>query len=338
MRRLRMAGVSLLTAAVLAAPASTMQPGTALSVSIGGAQVPAYTQPRVVIEQQRNAADQARIRVAGPLGVSYARTVTPGDAVAVVARTIDGSSMTVFEGRVTSLEEGVVSEPSVVVHALGAVRGEEPSGAAVSLGHAVVADARLVDFAARLSARASVQTVLITGVLESTGEPLVGRAAAPAIPLGADRDAWSGATITVDTDRRFASVDEANAFALTVLTDVLATRISGEALTDGIPGIEIGSLVDVRGAGTPFDGKYHVTGVKHQLGGESYGGFSTSLRLRRADLGMFHHPAIDDEVLVAFEAGDTLRPSQVASLWDCEASGRADPSDDRRCRFIRWPW
>jgi hypothetical protein len=109
-------------------------------------------------------------------------------------------------------------------------------------------------------------------------------------------------------------------------------------LTDGIPGIEIGSLVDVRDVGTPFDGKYYVTGVKHQLGGESYGGYSTSLRLRRADLGMFHHPAIDDEVLVAFEAGDTLRPSLVASLWDCEASGRADPSDDRRCRFIRWPW
>lgn len=338
MRRLSAVGVSVLTAAIVAAPASTMQAGTALHVSIDGVQIPAQAQPRVVIEQQRDAADQARIRVAGPLAASYARTIMPGDAVAVVARTIDGSSMTVFDGAVTALEEGVTGEPFVVVHASGAVRREDPGAAAMTLGHGVAADARLVDFAARLSARASVQTVLTAGVLESTGEPLVGRATAPAIPLGSERDEWSGATITVDTGQRFASADAANAFALTVLTDLLAARVSGEALTAGIPGIKVGGPVEMTGVGTPFDGRYHVVGVKHQFGGDSYGGYSTSLRLRRADLGMFYHPEIDDEVLVAFEAGDRLRPYVVGSLWDCEADAREEPSDDRRCRFIRWPW
>jgi hypothetical protein len=58
-----------------------------------------------------------------------------------------------------------------------------------------------------------------------------------------------------------------------------------------------------------------------------------------ADHGMFHHPEIDDEVLVAFETGNLLRPYLVGSLWDCDAGGRGERSDgDQRCRLLRWPW
>ena len=115
--------------------------------------------------------------------------------------------------------------------------------------------------------------------------------------------------------------------------------MSAEVVTDGLSELRVGSVVDVQGAGTAFDGRYYVSGVTHRFGGDAYGGYSTALRVRRIDLGMFHHPEIDDDVLVSLNAGDPLRPSIVESLWECDAGGRGEPSDDdRRCRLLRWPW
>jgi Type VI secretion system/phage-baseplate injector OB domain len=47
-----------------------------------------------------------------------------------------------------------------------------------------------------------------------------------------------------------------------------------------------------------------------------HGGYVMLNRLRRADLGLFRTPAIDDEVLVGFEHGDIRQPVIVGSLWD----------------------
>lgn len=336
MRRLTLLAVAVFVTAYVATRASTTDIRIALAVAIGGVQVPAEIQPRVIIEMQRGAPDRARVRVAGPLAFDYVRSIAPGDPIRIVAATV-GSSMTMFEGTVSSLEPTVVGEPFVVIHATSLLPPTAPSRTIATIAHGVPADARLVDFAPRLSARSSLQRVVITGVLDATGAAISGVAAAPAIAL-ADTE-WSGATITVETARRFASQDDADAFARITLAELLTARVSAEVLTDGIADLTPDSLVEVTGAGTGFDGQYYVTAVKHQFGGDSYGGYSTALGLRRADLGMFHHPEIDDEVLVSFASGDTLRPYVVGSLWDCEPAARGETSDDdRRCRLIRWPW
>jgi len=197
----------------------------------------------------------------------------------------------------------------------------------------------VVAFAPRLSASSSVQEVLVIGTAASTGLPITGRASAPTLLLGAGSDAPFGRVIAIDTDERFASVNDANAFAASKLSEVLDPRISAELVTTGTPELRVGGVVDVRGAGATFDGAYRVAAVTHRIGPESYGGYSSALRVRRLDLGMFRLPAIDDEVLVAFEHGDVHQPYIVDSWWNCDSAPRRAGSDhDGQCRILRWPW
>jgi type VI secretion system (T6SS) baseplate-like injector VgrG len=319
--------------------ASAGQDLTAVTVAIGGVRVAPEVQLRVIVEQQLDAADHAQIRIAGPLGVEYGRSIVRGQAVEIVVVAVDGVSTPIFTGAVASTDTVYASgEAFVIVDAFSAQRRSDGIlQGSVIMSPDVLANARVVDFAPRLSATSSIQTVVVTGVTEPTGEPISGAAVAPAIALVSDSGDWSGATISVETDQRFASPEDANAFARVVLTGLLDKRVSAEVLTNGHADIRAGSLVDINGIGPAFEGKYRVTGVQHRIGGDSYGGYSTSLRLRRVDFGMFHHPAIDGEVLVAFQGGDTSRPYVVGSLWDCGSSTRSS-DDDPRCRLIRWPW
>ena len=338
MRCLKLIGLSILATMLLVPGAATMPQRIAPVVTIGGVPVPVEAQPRTVIEQQRGAPDRARVRLDALHGSAFARTIGLGDTLEVIAAALDGTSTPLFRGAVSSIGADAGGEGFIIVEASGA----ESAGETTPERELVIArgsgDARLVDFAPRLSAHSSVQAVLVTGILESTGERIVGRAVAPAIAVGSDSNEWAGATLTVETDRRFASIDDANALAQLTLNDLLVTRVSAEVLTDGLADIKAGGVIEVQGAGDPFDGRYLVRGVTHRFGGESYGGYSTALQVRRIDLGMFHHPEIDDEVLVAFEAGDLLRPYIVGSLWDCDSDTRGESSDDSRCRLLRWPW
>jgi hypothetical protein len=95
----------------------------------------------------------------------------------------------------------------------------------------------------------------------------------------------------------------------------------------------------LHGTGADFDGAYVVTAVQHRIGPDSNGGYSTVLRVRRADLGMFLLPTVDDEVLVAFEHGDYSRPVVFGSWWGCDVKPPSERSDDSdHCRLLRWPW
>ena len=328
--------VALLTTSGLGA-----QERTAMRVSIGGASLPPDVQPRVIVEQQLGVVDQVRIQVMGSRGVGYADAIAPGDDVDIVAFRLDGGSIPIFSGHVVSLERGFdESQPFVVIRAASPLpRGESPSGKSVILTTRSDAGVKLVAFLPRLSAASSVQEVVVTGVDSSTGGQSIGRAVAPTILLGAGSDAPFGARLMIDTDRRFSSADEANAFAWSVLSELVATRISAEALTAGDPEIGIGSFVEVEGLDEEFDAPYYVAGVTHRFGPEAYSGYSSVFRLRRADFGMFRSPAIDDEVLVAFEHGDLNRPYVVGSFWDCDSKPPAERSTNRDpCRLLRWPW
>ena len=70
------------------------------------------------------------------------------------------------------------------------------------------------------------------------------------------------------------------------------------------PSLRIGGAVEIAGVGSPFNGKYLVTGVSHRIG------------VARGDGALFSLPEVDDEVLVAFVGGDPDRPVILGSLWN----------------------
>ena len=70
------------------------------------------------------------------------------------------------------------------------------------------------------------------------------------------------------------------------------------------PSLRIRGSVEIAGVGSPFDGKYLVTGVSHRIG------------VARSDGALFSLPEVDDEVLVTFVGGDPDRPVILGSLWN----------------------
>jgi hypothetical protein len=210
------------------------------------------------------------------------------------------------------------------------------------------ADVRLGCFFPRLSASSSVQGVVVDGIHPETGAAITGRAFAPTILLAAAAASIEpfGRIVEVEADRPITSVEEADALARSILEKLLAHRISAEALGSGVPGLSVGTFVEIEGLGVEFDGAYYVAGVSHRFThpDESRGGYVDVLRLRRTDLGMYRIPEIDDEALVAFESGDLGRPFVVGSLWDNEDSIKppdaceGDPSCcSTRCCTLRRP-
>lgn len=335
-------GLSLLSVVLLTTAAFTAQERATLFVTINGTPIPQAAQPRVVLEQQRGAVDAVRIKVAGTAGLEYARTILPGDVVEITVRSQERAATSLFSGEVGSVELGVdPTHPSVVIHAANEIpRTDAPPSTPIGIDtDSSGGGARLVAFLVALSSTSSLQEVLVIGVDAATGGALTGRAVAPTIALGGGSDDLFGTTLTLNVNERFSSLDEANAFALGILAERIASRVSAEVLTDGIPGIKVGGTIELQGTGVAFDGAYVVTGVQHRIGPESNGGYSTVLRVRRADLGMFFVPDVDDEVLVAFEQGDFSRPVIFGSWWGCDAKPPSERSDDSdHCRLLRWPW
>ena len=327
-------------AMTVTAPA-LFQQRTALRISIAGNEPPPEVRPRLIVELQRGSVDQVVLQVTGAQGVAYASTVANGDAVAVDAVKLDGTVFSIFRGNVVSLESAVEEAQAVIVIRAQSVQSriESEPRHSIKVTAGSEGDATLIAFVPRLSATTSVQEVLVTGIDSVTGSQITGRAVAPTIPLGAGSDDVFGRGVVINTDHRFVSVDDANTFARNTLSELFAARVSAELVTNGSPGIEIGTFVEIQGLDIEFDGAYYVAGVQHRLGPESYGGYSSVFRLRRADLGMFRIPSIDDEVLVDFDHGDINQPYRVGSWWDCDGRPTSDRSDDRdHCRLLRWPW
>ena len=104
--------------------------------------------------------------------------------------------------------------------------------------------------------------------------------------------------------------------AVGAMTALTAEDVSGEADADGSAALRARARVVVQGAGDAFNGEYRIVGVSHRFDRDSSGGWHTLLRLLRADRAVYVLPEVGDEVLVAFEHGDSARPVVVGSLWN----------------------
>jgi Type VI secretion system/phage-baseplate injector OB domain len=309
------------------------QERSSIRLSIAGQDISPELQPRVVIDRLRDG-DEARITLHGMTALHDMSAIADGDAVDVIATTLDGTTARMFNGFVSRISQGSRdAQATVEITALGAP-DVETSRTPLTL--TATAGGSLLAFAPRLSATASIQSVLVYG-FDAAGAPVVARATAPTVPIGGRSTEPFGRTLTMQTDRVFETQADADAFAYATLAGFLIDRVSGEAVIEGRPDLRVGTFVNIEGLDVEFDGPYYVAGVSHRFGSGSYGGFSTTLRVRRGDLGMYRLPEIDDEVLVAFEHGDVTRPYVVDSWWTCDSRPRHGSGDDR-CRLLRWPW
>lgn len=322
--------------AVLLAPFPTAgtvaQQRVSIHMSIGGNDITADLQPRAVIERRRDG-DEVRVTLHGIPALEYLTRISYGDPLDVIATGPDGTSARMFNGVVSRISQG--SRDTIIEITALAAAELATGGTPVTLD--ADANGTLLGFAPRLSSTSSVQ-VLVVEAVDAAGAPIVARAVAPTIAIGDASAEPFGRTVTVQADQVFATQSDADAFAFRTLVDRLADRVSGEAVIEGAPDLRIGSFVEIEGLDTEFDAPYYVTGVSHRIGSDAYGGFSTTLRVRRTDLGMFRLPEIDDEVLVAFDHGDVNQPYIVDSWWNCD--GRPPSGDGRsdQCRVLRWPW
>lgn len=370
-----------------------------LPASVGGAALPTGIRHEIVVEQDLDQPDMARITLAGPRGHTFADERELGDDVKVEG---------VFSGEVVSIEPLFEShDDRVVIRALNRLHrltgerktrdffdltdaeiaaiiarehglaAQAPSGVpprhehvyqhnqtdlefllerAALIGFAVWCedttlffdrkedlppivlgprhadgDARLLRFHPRLSSTDTVQKVVVRG-WDPEGRAMVGEAAAPTIrltPGEPDPGLVFGRTVDLTVDEPIFSAEEASAIAKAKLEDLTLTYVTGEAEAAGNPKIKPGVLVTIAGSDLLFDGRYYVRGVSHRYAhGEGCdGGYRSRLRVRRQPIALFYIPAIDDEVLVAFEHGDHNRPFVVGSLWedDDDCSGDRPP-------------
>jgi len=167
---------------------------------------------------------------------------------------------------------------------------------------------------------------VVSGALRAGGAPRLGQSF-EIVAAGRDGDVsvFKGEVVGIEpvyqhnqTDLEFLRVraarlgDEADAPSAAVapwpclpaeMIRLLGFPLRPAATFEG-PSLRIRGSVEIAGVGSPFDGKYLVTGVSHRIG------------VARSDGALFSLPEVDDEVLVTFVGGDPDRPVILGSLWN----------------------
>lgn len=134
-------------------------------------------------------------------------------------------------------------------------------------------DQTLISFSGRLSAVAQPNSVEVRGWDPKTKQAVVGTAATSASPStigdgkkggAAAQSAFSSSAKVIVSTIPVRVAAEATIHAQAVLDQMASSYLSAEGCCIGEPAIKAGALVQVKGVGTKFSGKYFVSASRHE--------------------------------------------------------------------------
>lgn len=138
-------------------------------------------------------------------------------------------------------------------------------------------------FAPRLSTAQQVSKVQVYGWDPAKKEQIIGEAQPKDSKLGGTiADGKHSNVLQVIHERPVSSKEEADNIAKSILNDRLMEFITGDAVCRGNPKIKPGIILTINVQDKKFDGKYHVSSVRHRYthAGDS-GGYRTEFKVRR---------------------------------------------------------
>lgn len=146
---------------------------------------------------------------------------------------------------------------------------KDPEGATVTLEWG----ATLRSFRPRLNGGHQVSQVTVKGWDRKTKQAIIGQKSSPngapsigeskkAQQAGAGFSATGGAKMVV-VDKPVFSQSEADGLAQSVFDDIAGEYVEADGLCYGDPQLKAGTTVEIKGAGSRFNGQYHVSSTTH---------------------------------------------------------------------------
>jgi phage protein D len=157
----------------------------------------------------------------------------------------------------------------------------------ITLAFGVPGASALERFNPRLSTAAQVSEVKVFGWDPVQKKEIVGVAKPQSSKLGKTHgpnvaDEKHGTVLQVVHERPVSSKEEADNIAKAILSDRMMEFITGDGVCRGNPNLKPGIIVTVNVQDQRFDGKYHLTSVRHRYKhAGTDGGYRTEFKFRR---------------------------------------------------------
>lgn len=161
------------------------------------------------------------------------------------------------------------------------------SDSGIKLVFGVPGDSALERFMPRLSTAQQVSEVKVFGWDPEKKKEIVGSAKPQSSKLGDTSgskvaDKKHKDVLQVQSDRPVSSKEEADNIAKSILNDRMMNFITGDGVCRGNPDLKPGLIVSIAVQDKRFDGKYHVTAVRHRyVHAGPAGGYRTEFKFRR---------------------------------------------------------
>jgi uncharacterized protein len=173
----------------------------------------------------------------------------------------------------------------------------KPHDTAAAAGATLEWGKNLLEFRPRISTDAQVSKVTVRGWDPATKQKVTASAQPSDVTFGfggqktgpAVAEDTFGSRETLFVDRPVSKADDATAMAKAIINSAAARYCEGEGACQGDNAIYPGSVLEIKGTGKRFDGKYFVNGTLHYY--EPKAGYSTHFSVNRATEGAPEPPA-----------------------------------------------
>ena len=166
-------------------------------------------------------------------------------------------------------------------------RKRDDSDSGIKLVFGVPGDSALERFMPRLSTAQQVSEVKVFGWDPVKKKEIVGSAKPESSKLGDKSgakvaDSKHSGVLQVRAESPVSSKEEADNLAKSILNDRMMNFITGDGVCRGNPDLKPGLIVTIAVQDARFDGKYHITAVRHRyIHAGPAGGYRTEFKFRR---------------------------------------------------------